>query len=314
VQKSELLALLNAEASILGSKPVTERQLEDWISEDLLDGPKPKGKRRGVNPDWLYASGTAERALKVIRLRSLGTRRFTAQRIQLWLGDYELDKSQIKNDLSAEFKRLIKHHFFRKPWKYDARTRKFMSNVEVQKCIQKIGKVDSRLIEAGFVPSNQAILEFGSEFIWGPTSADNLLKSLKAQILTIVPWFSKEFVDNIFSDLQPYVQVSGLFGNPDEIEKSGIAELTMVEGLDLENGRRFFQILLGLFELASKILSLPEATQWKEGNDAIRAIVVTLKEQQEWSIVFFAMGTLAAYRRRIAANEHGQKSEDPNIC
>jgi hypothetical protein len=93
--KAELLALLNAEAAALRCGPILERKLEDWISEGLIGRPKAKGRRRGTNPEWRYASGAAERGLKVVRLRALGAKRFATLRVRLWLHDYDLQASQI---------------------------------------------------------------------------------------------------------------------------------------------------------------------------------------------------------------------------
>ena len=112
--KLELLALLNAETAELGCDPISERILEDWISEGLIGGPQPKGRRRRANPEWRYASGAAERGLRIVRLRARGAKRFAALRVRLWLSDYDVQASQIRADLHFEFERLLKRRFYQR--------------------------------------------------------------------------------------------------------------------------------------------------------------------------------------------------------
>lgn len=40
--KTDLLPVLNAEATHLGVKPVDDRKWRDWIEEDLIEEPKPQ--------------------------------------------------------------------------------------------------------------------------------------------------------------------------------------------------------------------------------------------------------------------------------
>jgi hypothetical protein len=98
--------------------------------------------------------------------------------------------------------------------------------------------------------------------------------------------------------VEPYFNISGLFGNPDEIEKSGLEELSKVEDADLREGRRFYQVILGIYELAAKILDPSAAGGWKEGHEAFQAAAISLKETDECAVTFLAWGTLAAYRHR----------------
>jgi len=242
--KPELLALLNAEAAAAGCGPISERMLEDWISEGLIGGPKPKGRRRGANPEWCYASGAAERGLRIVRLRALGAKRFAALRVRLWLSDYDLQAPQIRADLHFEFERLLKRRFYRRPWSYDARTRTFIAKSELKRHAKKLEPVDARLAAAGLKPSDNVILGVGSEFFWGPGAVHDLLSLVKQGIGAVAPGLPKEITDR-FDDIEPFIQVSGLFGNPDEIEKSGLEELSKVDDTDLRDGREILSNIRG---------------------------------------------------------------------
>jgi hypothetical protein len=261
--KPELLALLNAEAAALGCGPISERMLEDWISEGLIGGPKPKGRRRGANPEWRYASGAAERGLRIVRLRARGTMRFAALRVRLSLSDFDVEASQIKADLHSEIERLLKRRFYRRPWSYDARMRKFVATSELKRHAQKLEPVDPRLAAAGLKPSDEVILNLGSEFFWGPGSVGDFLSLVKQGTGTITPWLPTAIREELSAGIEPYIQVSGLFGNPDEIEKSGLEELSKVEDTDLRDGSRFYQVIQAYLKLVLKFLIYPPAVVGK---------------------------------------------------
>jgi hypothetical protein len=97
-----------------------------------------------------------------VKLRALGAKRFAALRVRLWLSDYDL------SDLCSEFERLLERRVHRRPWSYDARTRKFIPKSELKRHAKKLEPVDARLAAAGLKPSDNVILGLGSEFSLGP--------------------------------------------------------------------------------------------------------------------------------------------------
>ena len=70
--KDELLAEVRAASERLGAGPITERMIEDWITERLFEGPKPKGNRRGLAPTWVYSEEAGQRAVRIVELRAMG--------------------------------------------------------------------------------------------------------------------------------------------------------------------------------------------------------------------------------------------------
>lgn len=298
--KRALLELLNAEATALGRSAITERMLEDWISEGLIGGPKARGRLRGANPEWRYSSEAAERGLKLMRLRASGTKRFAAQRLQLYLAEFDLPASQIEADLLAEFQRLLKRRFFRRPLEYDARTQKRPTKDELEIFGRKLGPIDPRLVAAGLKPTVESLLGAGSELSWGPSGVQNLLGIAEREISNLAPWLPAKIAQNIFADIKPYIEIAGLFGSPEEIEKSGLQELAKIQEIDLDNGRKFYRFFVGLFEIGATILPLTPWSDWREGNDALKAILASLKDSDEWSVMIFAMGALGSYRKRCS--------------
>src|SRR6516165_443153 len=67
--KDTILAVLNAEAVTLGAGPVTDRALEDWIFEDLFEGPTVRGLAGGGS-ERRYNPASLRAALEVVKLKA----------------------------------------------------------------------------------------------------------------------------------------------------------------------------------------------------------------------------------------------------
>jgi hypothetical protein len=295
--KTDLLPVLNAEATHLGVKPVDDRKWRDWIDEGLIEKPKPQGRKRGENPLWEYSSGTTERALTVLRLKTGGVTRFAAIRLQLWLNGHELPPSRIKEDLETEFARLLRKNFFRQPWSYDANDPNADAPEKIKRHKKKLHPVDPTLAAAGLKPSDDSIFAFGSKLFWGPDRKTDPFEVL-AEELSQKYGIPTTSIEMLLADLKPYVTcVAGLFGNPDEIEKSGVSELNNLNLEDLNSGRTFYQGLLGLFEVGCKILSLSNSADAAALRLAFEKAACSLKHQ-EWSVLCFAIGALVSFRHR----------------
>jgi hypothetical protein len=303
--KTDLLPVLNAEATHLGVKPVDDRKWRDWIDEHLIERPKPQGRKRGENPLWEYSSGTTERALTVLRLKVGSVTRFSAIRLRLWLNGHELPQSRINKDLRSEFARLLRKNFFRQPWSYDANDPNADSPEKIKRHKSKLQPVDPTLAAAGLKPSDDSLLAFGSKLFWGPDSKIDPFEALTKE-LSQKYGVPTSFIEMLLADLRPYITcVAALFGNPDEIERSGVSELNKLNLEDLNSGRTFYQSSLGLFEVGSKILSLSKSADAVALRLAFEKAAHSLKHH-EWSVVSFALGALVSFRLRRDSS-HGGK-------
>jgi hypothetical protein len=200
--KTDLLPVLNAEATHLGVKTVDDRKWRDWIEEGLIEEPKPQGRKRGENPLWEYSSGTTERALTVLKLKADGVTRFAAIRLQLWLHGYELPPSLVKEDLQSEFARLLKKHFFRNPWTFDARDPNPDAPEKIKRHKKKLQPVDPTLA-AGLKPSDDGLFAFGSKLIWGPDRKTDPFEVLTEE-LSQKYGIPTSFIEMFLADLKPY--------------------------------------------------------------------------------------------------------------
>jgi hypothetical protein len=307
VHKPALLEVLNTKAQALDLPQVTDRVLEDWIFEGLMEGPKQKGHGQGPGPEWRYSPEAVTRGFEILRLKASGSRRNAALRLQLWLRDNEVPSDQIRQDLKSEFRRLFRRRFFRSNFSYDARARQRPNERMLKGERRKAGQLDPRLAAAGIELSDNAILKYFSELIWGGGALSQSLDLLATEICTLAPWAPIGAIEEGLSHLKPYADVGGLFGNPDEIEKSGLDDLSLIDEFDLRGGKRFYQGIVSMFKLGRQILALTPSFSSHEMVVAIEAIARTLDESEEWSTAAFALGSIAAFRHRMRTENHLRK-------
>lgn len=294
----ELLSLLNTRARELGIKLVSPRTLEDWIEEEYFEGPTPKGRQRGLNPEWQYTSEAAERGLAVVQLRAKKVRRAAATRLGLFLLGFGVSPAQIKDDLRSEFSRLLRRHFFRRPWVYEAYKGKGASDAERQKQLKRVGEIDSRLVAAGFRAPDATILDAGSAIFLGIAGDEGLLPTLRG-VLDSIPFLTAEFKQDIIEDLRPYAEILGLFGDPEEIEGSGLDNLKKCSDDDIQSGRDLYQFVLSLNETFANLSKLWKSESGTKLRTALEATVATFRDSEEWPIAILGAGAVAAFRRRL---------------
>lgn len=295
--RDELLSLLNTKARELGMKVISPRALQDWISEGYLVGPDPKGRQRGLNPEWQYTSEAAERALTVVRLRAKGTKRAAATRLRLFLLGFDVPLRRIKPDLRLEFHRLLKRRFFRQPWFYDANKNKDASDAEREKQLRRAGKVDPVLQAAGLKAPDDTTLDGGSALVWGIAGAKGLLPTFIG-ILDVVPFLTEEFKRGLVNDVRPYTEILGLFGAPDEIEGSGLEHVQGCSDDDILSGRSFYRSVLSLFETSVHLSKLCKSETSIALATALEKVAITVRDSDEWCTLILAAGAVAAFRRR----------------
>lgn len=297
MRRETFLEVLNAEARSLKSPPITDRMLRDWIVEKLFPGPTEKGLGRGLGSERRYSPAALAAGLEVVRLRASGTQRNAALRLRLWLLDFEIPMDRIIEDLRSEFDRLLRRGFFRNPLRYDARSDEKYSERETQAELRRAGPLDPGLAAAGFPPPSGDMLNLASELVWGSEGSTQLLTSLETRISPFASEKGREVLSEFLRGLEPYVATSGMFGSPDEIEKSGLEELATIGEGDLLKGRRFYQFALAMANSAARGGEfLPPEVATHALSEALSKIARSLRDSDEWCVAGLAACSIVAHR------------------
>jgi hypothetical protein len=300
VLKDTILAVLNAEARSLGAEPVIDRALEDWIFEDLFKGPIDKGLSGGGS-EWRYSPAALKAALEVIRLKAQSPkRRNTVLRIRLWLLSFHVPMDRIKKDLRSEYRRLLRRHFFRNPFHHDASSGEGVSEPEKERERRRAGPFDPTFGNAGWEVPRDDILRLVWEMVSDPAKQSHFLKVLDQLVSPYVSEKGRASVAGFLKGVEPYGNVAGLFGAPDEIGKSGLKALAAIGEVDLMKGRRLYQFALAMADCAARADELLPPNVAPALGETLSKIALSLCDSDEWCVAGLAVCSIAVARAKSA--------------
>jgi hypothetical protein len=293
-----LLEVLNAEARFLGAQPVSDRVLEDWFYEDLLPRPIEKGLAGGGS-EWRYSPDAIRAALAVVRLKaSTPSRRNSVVRIRLWLLDFIIPINRIREDLASEFGRLLRRHFFRYPFNYDAESGEDISEGEKDRERRRAGPLDPAFVHAGLEVPRDDLLRLAWEAISDPARSSQFLKTLDYLASPFLSERGKSALETFLKSIEPYVDTAGLFGNPEEIGKSGLEAFIGINEGHLMKGRRLYQFALAMADCAARAEEFFPPDLALQLGEVFSKTARSLRESDEWCVAGLAVCTIAVSRAR----------------
>jgi hypothetical protein len=304
LRKDTILAVLSAEAVSLGAEPVTDRALKDWIFEDLFEGPTERGLFGGGS-ERRYSLASLRAALEVVKLKASNpSRRNALVRIRLWLLDFHVPIRRVTEDLKSEYERLLKRHFFRNP----PESSHELSDLEKAVELRKAGPLDPSFAE--LAPEPEDILKFMLASVWGcGNPSQTILGWLEKLIFPFASERGQKVLADFLRAIEPYVAATGIFGNPDWIEGSGLELLDTVSADDLLKARRFYQITLSMVDCASRSVEFLPPNILPVSSEGASKIVRTLRESDEWCVAVLA--TCAIARSRVSGGAGAQPNPKP---
>ena len=296
LRKETLLEVLNAEACALGvARPIDDRDLRDWIGEKLIPSPTRTGLGRGLGSKTRYSPSALAAAREVVRLKAASPeRRNTVLRIRLWLLGFDVSIDRVAEDLESEFSRLLRRRFFRGPFQYDASAGNKLSEREKERERRRAGPLDPRFVKAGFELPPDDLLDLVWELVSDPSGPSKLFKVLDQLVSPYLSDRSRSIYGDTLKNVEPYVNVAGLFGAPDEIEKSGLEAFASIGGADLLKGRRLYQFALAMFDAADRGIEFLPADMALALAEPASATNRTLRESDEWCVAGLAVSAIAA--------------------
>jgi hypothetical protein len=104
--------------------------------------------------------------------------------------------------------------------------------------------------------------------------------------------------------LEPYVRVAGLFGNPEEIERSGLEELARVGPSELQKARRLYKFVIAGSDCVDRGAEFLPPDVPPTLKTQLSRIATTLAESDEWCVAGLAAAAIAASRAKSGARPH----------
>jgi hypothetical protein len=293
-----ILDVLNAEADLLGGPRVSSRTLEDWISEELLPGPLQNSLGRHGS-EWTYSPAFLKAALEVIKFKAIDpNRRNTVLRIRLWLLGFDVSIKRITEDLESEFSRLLRRNIFRNPLRYDAKSGEDISVRDKDRERRRAGTLDPAFIDAGFELPRDDLLRLVWEAISDPVRSSQFLQMLDQLVSPLLSESGKGVFQIFLKSVEPYIDTSGLFGNPDEIEKSSLEAFAAVNKEHLTKGRRLYQFALSMADCAGRGEEFFPPDVALQLGEVFSKTARSLRESDEWCVAGLAACAVAVSRAK----------------
>ena len=146
------------------------------------------------------------------------------------------------------------------------------------------------------MPPSGDLLNVASELVWGSEGPTQLLTLLETWISPLASEQGRGVLSEFLRSLEPYVATTGLFGNPDEIEKSGLEALATIGEGDLLKGRRFYQFILAMADFGARGGEFLPPEVGPTLSKALSKIVRSLRDSDEWCVAGLAVCSIAAHR------------------
>jgi hypothetical protein len=236
--KAELIAAANEFAREHGFPQMSESAFESWIHKKLIAGARPRGFRRGVNPNWTYPDSTLGVLKLILEFESLGARRTTQVIIFLWIFGSEFSHKRIADALKSELQRIVKRQERGPPWFQDHYSDLAkLSEAELSRRIHQLPGLDPDLAASGIAPTAEEFLAVGLRMYWGPEDAEKYAShATSSPDLAMLPI--------LFG-------IAGAIGPPGQGTTEGYAIFDRLSPEDLELART-------IFLACAVVLRLPE--------------------------------------------------------
>ena len=162
----------------------------------------------------------------------------------------------------------------------------------------KAGSLDQTFfIDARFVLVPQAdALKIAYEWVWGSEKPSQFFKSLKELASQYLSADGQEALSAWVEWFEPHVAVAGIFGDPEEIEGSGLEEVRALTSDDLQQARKLYQFGVAMADCAARGGEFLPPNVFPALNQALYKIANTLAESDEWYVAGLAACAIAVSR------------------
>lgn len=273
----ELLVALNQHASERAASPLSKRALQDWIQEGLIPNANGtgRGRRRGI--DWQYDDDALHCGRVLIDLKEFGRLRFDRARICLWVKGIRVSTDDARQSLANEFGLLVRRLRRASRVDYDARSASSLSPSEAQSHARRLGTIDPQLRATGFVVGDELLMKVASELFFGGDER------------------KQKDTSNEWLDWLRNVGASSLFGDVQEVAKSGSETLKIATNADLELARETFT---GIERTMDEILGILISDQDDTITSALRKVRFSLSHP-DWIVSIVGSFAILEYKSHL---------------
>jgi hypothetical protein len=219
-------------------------------------------------------------------------------RIRLWLLGFDVSIKRIGQDLESEFRRLLRRNIFRNPLHYDAKSGEDISGLEKDRERRRAGTLDQTIIDAGFELPRDDLLKLVWEATSDPARSSQFLERLEQMVSPFLSESGSSAFQIFLKSIRPYIDTSGVLGNPDEIGESGLEAITAVSKEHLVKGRGLYQFVQSMADCAGRAEEFFPPDLSLQSGGMFAKVARSLRDSDDWCVAGLAMCTIAVSRAK----------------
>ena len=221
-----------------GCAAPSERQLRDWIDEDLIDKGAPHSRGYASGVERSFNDRHIQQAIAVAKLKAKGFNRYAALRVRLFLDDRDFPEALIKADIISEISRGTKQLWSRKEPPEPVSENDDNSKRKIERQAARLGPLDNDFKAAGFRIDRRDLVN-----IVHASTTVNLATRISPRLLerAAMALFKVQFPKAEIPNLDGLLGVQTIEGN------RGISIIEKATYSDLVAARNYRNFLISLF-------------------------------------------------------------------
>lgn len=288
--RDELLQRINRRAKLRYGFQVTWRALRDWVDEELMPGPTPRGRRRGKGVYWDWPWSSCVRALQICCLKSRGVNTFASIRLHLWFGGIEMPIWRVRKSLEEEMRRFRKRAFRSVSSTYDPRMKTGVSKREAHTVAKQLGELSPAFAASGVrYAAEDLVITYGATRFGEPQN--RRADGTKAPFRDVVPRAMRQLgipTHRQEAVLQAEMSFSGLLGDPGEIEGSAEDTISRASKSALLQARLKIRHRARLLRRISEVEANDGSSVTPESRELVRQVAKQIR-LGPWRIIVFVL-------------------------
>ena len=167
---------------------------------------------------------------------------------------------------------------------------------------RRAGTLDPSFVDAGLELPRDDLLKLAWEAISDPVRSSQFLKVLDQLVSPLLSENGSLFFQTFLRSVEPYIDTSGLLGNPEDIETSGLVAFAAVKKAHLIKGRRLYQFAVSMADCAGRGAEFFPPDLSLHYGDMLSKVARSLRDFDDWCIMGLAVCTIAVSRTANAGS------------
>jgi len=246
---ADLATLLNERFGFAGRNAITVNVIRQWVAWDLLPKAEVQGRVQGGGPVWARSEAALRQATRLAELRKAGIRRQNALIVQAYIEWGHPDFCRVREALASEWKKWTAQLNHRQLTAIGESKYQELSASRKRAIANQTGPLDAIFAGTPFEQSPEFYGTMANRARYGEANSEIVASLMGTALARISPDVARLMPRELLSTLAE--SLSGLAGEPDEIENSGQSAIQIATEQQFEIAGRHVRSILNNFQTPS---------------------------------------------------------------